>query len=322
MVKTASTMLPLGTQAPDFSLPDATARGLAGRFRRRPALLVLFMCNHCPYVKHVADGLAAVGARSTSRAAWPWSGSTRTTWRNYPDDSPGKDGRGSEAPRLHLPLSLRRNASGGQGVSGGLHAGLLRVRQGPASWSIAARSITAGRATACRSPAKTCARRSTPCWPASPFRRTRSPASAATSNGSRATSRRTSDEQFDRHSANSGATRCGITPAWWPAGEQFGDGLAAAGPKSSVQSLTYIPTNWSAFARIQAAAETQGVVERLVAMLQAVRDALACSSRWTSRIASGPRSLRIALAPSGSGRPVWSNHHWPVSTTSSSRWSA
>lgn len=59
MVKTASTMRKLGTPAPDFKLTNIDGR-LVGLhdFDDQPALLVIFMCNHCPFVKHVADGLA------------------------------------------------------------------------------------------------------------------------------------------------------------------------------------------------------------------------------------------------------------------------
>ncbi|MFO0940999.1 MAG: hypothetical protein U0930_09540 [Pirellulales bacterium] len=56
MVRTASTMMPLGTEAPDFSLLDVVSGGVVRRddFRGRQGLLVIFLCNHCPYVKHVA----------------------------------------------------------------------------------------------------------------------------------------------------------------------------------------------------------------------------------------------------------------------------
>jgi len=59
MVKTASTMKKLGTPAPDFRLMNVDGRmvGLHD-FDDQPALLVIFMCNHCPFVKHVADGLS------------------------------------------------------------------------------------------------------------------------------------------------------------------------------------------------------------------------------------------------------------------------
>lgn len=59
MVKTASTMLPLGTKALDFSLINIDSRtvSLSG-FEGAPALLVIFMCNHCPFVIHIAPELA------------------------------------------------------------------------------------------------------------------------------------------------------------------------------------------------------------------------------------------------------------------------
>jgi peroxiredoxin len=58
MVETPSTMLPLGTKAPHFSLPDTEGDVVSlDDFEDAPALLVVFMCNHCPYVKHVREGL-------------------------------------------------------------------------------------------------------------------------------------------------------------------------------------------------------------------------------------------------------------------------
>ena len=84
MVKTASTMKKLGTPAPDFKLTNVDGR-LVGLhdFDSQPALLVIFMCNHCPFVKHVADGLtrlasdylpkgvAIVGINANDAAAHP-----------------------------------------------------------------------------------------------------------------------------------------------------------------------------------------------------------------------------------------------------------
>jgi peroxiredoxin len=59
MVLTPSTMLPLGTKAPDFSLTNVDGKTVKlADFDKAPALLVIFMCNHCPYVKHVAEALA------------------------------------------------------------------------------------------------------------------------------------------------------------------------------------------------------------------------------------------------------------------------
>jgi len=52
-------MLPLGTEAPDFTLPDSVSgRNVSlSDFEDKAALLVIFMCNHCPFVKHVHDGM-------------------------------------------------------------------------------------------------------------------------------------------------------------------------------------------------------------------------------------------------------------------------
>jgi len=54
-------MLPLGTVAPDFSLPDTRGNMVSPRdFADAPGLLVIFMCNHCPFVKHVLNGMIAM----------------------------------------------------------------------------------------------------------------------------------------------------------------------------------------------------------------------------------------------------------------------
>ncbi|EMI24151.1 thioredoxin family protein [Rhodopirellula europaea] len=58
MVRTASTMMPLDTAAPDFSLPETDGGTVSlADFKDHKALLVIFLCNHCPYVKHVAEQL-------------------------------------------------------------------------------------------------------------------------------------------------------------------------------------------------------------------------------------------------------------------------
>jgi peroxiredoxin len=90
MALTPSTMAPLGTPAPGFGLPDTDGKLVSlADFATAPALLVAFICNHCPYVKHVRDafarlardyqarGVAVVGISSNDAAA-------------YPDDSPQK----------------------------------------------------------------------------------------------------------------------------------------------------------------------------------------------------------------------------------------
>ncbi|HUT94364.1 MAG TPA: thioredoxin family protein [Thermoguttaceae bacterium] len=90
MVKTASTMLPLGTQAPEFSLPEAEGKTVSlGDFADAPALLVVFMCNHCPYVKHVADGLAKLAREYQSRGV-AVVGINSNDAATYLDDAPDK----------------------------------------------------------------------------------------------------------------------------------------------------------------------------------------------------------------------------------------
>ena len=62
MVRTPSTMLPLGTAAPDFSLPNLDGRLMSlGDVAGEKGMVVMFICNHCPFVKHVADQLAVLG---------------------------------------------------------------------------------------------------------------------------------------------------------------------------------------------------------------------------------------------------------------------
>ncbi|MFN6191482.1 MAG: thioredoxin family protein, partial [Planctomycetia bacterium] len=62
MVRTPSTMLPLGTTAPDFSLLNVDGRTVSLADAAGPkGTVVMFICNHCPFVKHVADQLAALG---------------------------------------------------------------------------------------------------------------------------------------------------------------------------------------------------------------------------------------------------------------------
>ena len=78
MARTPSTMKPLGTPAPDFSLPDTDGQIVRlGDFKDAPALLVAFICNHCPYVKHIraafAD-MAVVAISSNDALAYPADG--------------------------------------------------------------------------------------------------------------------------------------------------------------------------------------------------------------------------------------------------------
>ena len=89
MVKTLSTMLELGTRAPDFSLPDVVSgRAISlASFGDEKAVLVMFICRHCPFVKHVQDELARLGADYRGRGVGIVAISSNDAAR-YPDDAP------------------------------------------------------------------------------------------------------------------------------------------------------------------------------------------------------------------------------------------
>jgi peroxiredoxin len=90
MALTPSTMLPLGTTAPDFKLPDPDGKIVSrADFKDRSALLVLFICNHCPYVKHIRAGLAQL-ARDYLPKQVAIIGINSNDAANYPEDSPAK----------------------------------------------------------------------------------------------------------------------------------------------------------------------------------------------------------------------------------------
>jgi len=90
MAQTPSTMLALGTPAPDFRLPDTNGRLVArDDLADAPALLVMFICNHCPFVKHIREGLARF-ARDYQGKGLAVVGINSNDVANYPEDSPAK----------------------------------------------------------------------------------------------------------------------------------------------------------------------------------------------------------------------------------------
>jgi len=91
MVKTPSTMLPLGTPAPTFTLPEpASGRSVSlDDFTQSPALLVMFLSNHCPFVKHLAGALADFG-REYGEKGLAVVAINANDVAHYPDDSPEK----------------------------------------------------------------------------------------------------------------------------------------------------------------------------------------------------------------------------------------
>lgn len=90
MVRTASTMLPLGTGAPDFALTDTTGATVRlSDFSHAKGLVVVFMCNHCPYVKHVAPELQRLASEYQGKGI-AFVGINSNDADNYPEDSPEK----------------------------------------------------------------------------------------------------------------------------------------------------------------------------------------------------------------------------------------
>ncbi|MEM6468735.1 MAG: thioredoxin family protein [Planctomycetota bacterium] len=106
MVRTASTMLPLGTQAPAFKLPECGGGEVSlDDLSGKKALLVMFVCNHCPYVKHVAGQLAELTNEYIAKDVSVVAISSNDA-EEYPDDSPKamvkeKQTRGYQFPYLY-----------------------------------------------------------------------------------------------------------------------------------------------------------------------------------------------------------------------------
>jgi thiol-disulfide isomerase/thioredoxin len=91
MAATQSTMLPLGTIAPDFSLPDTITNKQFNLqdLRGEQGTLILFICNHCPFVLHVKDQLIAI-ARQYAALGISSIAISANDVKNYPQDAPDK----------------------------------------------------------------------------------------------------------------------------------------------------------------------------------------------------------------------------------------
>ena len=113
MSLTESTMLALGTVAPEFALTNVITGTTVSpdNFRGREALLVMFICAHCPYVKHINQGLGALGKdyATKSLAILAISSNDAAT---HPADSP------EAVSYTHLRGGRRRCFSGVSAVSG------------------------------------------------------------------------------------------------------------------------------------------------------------------------------------------------------------
>ena len=102
MARTPSTMIPLGTPAPGFDLPDVVSgvNKTLGDFDGTP-LLVMFICNHCPFVVHVREQLAAIGRDYGERVGVVAINSNDV--ENYPDDAPDKMKSEAETHGYNFP---------------------------------------------------------------------------------------------------------------------------------------------------------------------------------------------------------------------------
>jgi peroxiredoxin len=90
MAQTPSFMVALGSAAPGFQLPDFNGKLVSSAdFADAPALLVMFICNHCPFVKHVRDQLASLGRDYQQRGVAVVAMNPNDVLK-YPDDSPAR----------------------------------------------------------------------------------------------------------------------------------------------------------------------------------------------------------------------------------------
>lgn len=105
MALTPSTMLALGTQAPDFSLPDVvTGKPVSpADYAAKKGLLVMFICRHCPYVKHIEKELSRLGRDYAGKDIAIIAVSANDA-DAYPDDSPAKLKEYAEREGFTFPL--------------------------------------------------------------------------------------------------------------------------------------------------------------------------------------------------------------------------
>jgi peroxiredoxin len=102
MVLTPSTMLALGTPLPAFRLPDPQGKLVSSDdFAGAPALLVMILCNHCPYVKHVADGIARF-AHDYAGKGLAMVAISANDVASHPEDAPAR--MAEEAKRRGYPF--------------------------------------------------------------------------------------------------------------------------------------------------------------------------------------------------------------------------
>ncbi len=103
MALTPSSMIPLGTKAPDFKLLDAVSENDLNleQLKSDKATIIMFICNHCPYVKHVQQGLVELANDYISKGV-SFIAINSNDVKNYTEDSP--DNMKKVAERLGYPF--------------------------------------------------------------------------------------------------------------------------------------------------------------------------------------------------------------------------
>jgi peroxiredoxin len=104
MVRTLSTMLPLGSKAPDFELPNVSGGKVSlGDYEEKKAFLVMFISKHCPFVKHVQSELARLGKDYANSKLGIVAISSNDV-ENYPDDAPDQLREMAEVQGFQFPV--------------------------------------------------------------------------------------------------------------------------------------------------------------------------------------------------------------------------
>lgn len=118
MVKTVSTMLPLGTKAPDFSLPNVDGRTVSlSNCRGSKGTLVAFICNHCPFVIHIRSEFAKFAREYQAKGIGVVAINSNDSVK-YPDDAPDKMAAEAAAAGYEFPYLF----DGTQSVAKSYHA--------------------------------------------------------------------------------------------------------------------------------------------------------------------------------------------------------
>ena len=192
MALTPSTMLPLGTPAPPFDLPEPVTGQTASLddFKAAPALVVAFICNHCPYVKHIRQALRDFAETYQARGV-AFVGISANDATAYPDDAPARMAEEKADAGYTFPYLYDESQEVARAYRAActpdfyvFDADRALVYRGQFDDSRPGNDIPpTGRDLGAAS---------TPSSPARPSRATRSPASAATSSGDPATSPTTS----------------------------------------------------------------------------------------------------------------------------------